>query len=241
MRSEKMAWLFELVGLDTFVLEDGYKAYRSYANQLLSNIEDLLVLQGPTGCGKTSILMALEEAGEQVIDLEGLANHKGSAFGGLGMSDQPTTQQFQNNIFAQLLSFDLNQRIWVESESMSIGKVYLPEALWLSMNDAKRVVINQSKENRLRRIVEEYGHFSPEKLKEKVVNLTQRLGGNNVKIVLEAIDNDNIMLAADALLNYYDKAYSFSAEKYKFSNPVCVDLTSYDPAENAKLLLEKLS
>ena len=241
MRSEKMAWLFDLVGIDTYVLENGYKAYRACANAAFGDLPNLVVLQGPTGCGKTAILMALKQAGEQVIDLEGLAHHRGSAFGGLGMPDQPTTQQFQNDIFTEIKDFDLHNRIWIESESMSIGKVHLPEALWQSMNQARRVVINLSRENRLKRIVKEYGTFNADQLTAKIESLSQRLGRNNVKTALLALENQDIIQVAELLLKYYDKAYSYSADKYKFSDPVYLELSSYSPVDNAKVLIQSFN
>ena len=240
MRSEKMAWLFELVGIDTFVLDGGYKGYRLYINQTFAELSNLIVLQGPTGSGKTAILNALKTQGEQVIDLEGLANHKGSAFGGLGMAEQPTTQQFQSNIFEILKDFDLSRRVWVESESMSIGRVYLPETLWKKMNQANRVIIELSRQDRLNRIIKEYGAFRSADLASRIKNLTQRLGGNNVKSALEAIADNDISTAADILLKYYDKAYSYSADKYKSSKPLMVRLPIDDPEANARLLIQTL-
>ena len=154
------------------------------------------------------------------------------------MPDQPTTQQFQNDVFTEIKGFDLNNRIWIESESMSIGKVHLPETLWRSMNLAKRVVINLSREHRLKRIVKEYGTFSADQLSAKIENLSQRLGSNNVKTVLLALENQDIIQVADLLLEYYDKAYSYSADKYKSSDPIYLELSSYNPVTNAKTLLQ---
>ena len=108
MRSEKMAWLFELVGLKVYVLEGGYKAYRNYILDTFRNIPQLVVIHGPTGSGKTDILKSLKEKGEQVIDLEEIACHRGSAFGAIGMGSQPTTQQFQNRLFEEFEKFDTN-------------------------------------------------------------------------------------------------------------------------------------
>jgi tRNA 2-selenouridine synthase len=186
------------------------------------------VLQGPTGSGKTPILEALERQGEQVIDLEGLANHKGSAFGGLGMPNQPATQQFQNDLAAELDQMDRAKRIWIESESMSIGKVYLPENLWQQMNLSRRIALEQPRDWRLDRIVQQYGEFNVDALIEKVEKLEQRLGNQNVTKAVEHLRVGEIREAADILLFYYDKSYAFSAEKYKHTQPAVVSLASAD-------------
>ena len=241
MRSEKMAWLFELVGLKSTVLKGGYKAYRKKVADSFKELTNLIVLQGATGSGKTAILSEMDKLGEQVLDLEGLANHKGSAFGGLGMPEQPTTQQFQNNLEGKLRTFRPGKTIWIESESMTVGRVYLPESLWDSMNVAPRVVIDVSREHRLDRIVEEYGAFPVDILVDRVKKLAQRLGGQNVNRVVDFIESGDIRSAADILLTYYDKSYAYSAEKYKNNVPYTVALESPDPAVNAKLLVESVS
>ena len=238
MRSEKMAWLFEIVGLQVKVLEGGYKSYRASIAEHFAQLSNLIVLQGPTGTGKTKILEALGVQGEQVIDLEGMAHHKGSAFGGLGMPDQPTTQQFQNDLSALLDTFDLTRRVWVESESMSIGKVYLPEHLWQQMNLSRRVALDQPREWRLDRVVEEYGDFESELLISKVEQLEQRLGNQNVNQVNEYLQSGDIRAAADILLFYYDKSYAYSAKKYKHSASVEVILDTPEAAPCAAKLIE---
>ena len=92
MRSASMAWLFETVGLEVYTLIGGYKAYRNHVFSTFDNIEKLTILGGSTGSGKTEILLNMREEGEQIIDLEGVAHHKGSAFGRLGEKyKQPTS------------------------------------------------------------------------------------------------------------------------------------------------------
>lgn len=240
MRSEKMAWLFELVGLDTIVLSKGYKAFRNYLHKKFEAIEQLVVLQGPTGSGKTFILNALERLGEQVIDLEGLAHHKGSAFGGLGEPEQPTTEQFQNNIFEKLMEFDLGKPVWVESESMTIGKVYLPEGLWAKMNSARIMSIRVPRHVRIKNIVNQYGNFTTEQLISKTKQLHQKLEGDALNTITDHIKKGKLEQAVDLLLNYYDRSYAHSATKYKLHKPVMVSLTSQDPMQNAQTLLNQV-
>ena len=145
MRSEKMSWLFETVGMKCDVLEGGYKAYRNQIITDFRNIKELIILHGSTGSGKTDILYELEKNGEQIIDLEKLAHHKGSAFGHIGMVEQPTSQQFQNDVHNTLLKLNFQKRIWIECESLKIGSVNLPDALWERMKSAKVVEINVEK------------------------------------------------------------------------------------------------
>ena len=240
MRSEKMAWLFELVGVRTNVLQGGYKAYRSYLHSCFQNLNQLIVIQGPTGSGKTKILHALKDAGEQVIDLEGLANHKGSAFGGLGEEEQPTTQQFQNDILADLLSFDLDMPVWIESESLTIGRVYLPEELWQQMNEAMVIALDVPRTHRITHIVEQYGKFSSSELSAKISQLQQNMGGADVKTTIELVEQGDLNAAVDILLQYYDKSYAHSASKHKVNKPIMVNLPSGDPKQSAQVLINKV-
>ena len=239
MRSEKMAWLFELIGIQCFVLKGGYKSYRKRILKDFKKDYPLIVLQGATGSGKTSILEKMSEIGEQVIDLEGIANHRGSAFGHIGMDEQPTSQQFQNNIHTHLFNLKKNKRIWVEGESLSIGKVYLPETLWEKMNHSPVVQIVLSQDIRIQRLVEEYGKFDKEKLVEATKKIIKKFGGDKVKSVIHYLEEDNLIEAARLLLDYYDRSYSYSQEKYKSNPPYKVVCNSGIPEENIPVILEK--
>jgi tRNA 2-selenouridine synthase len=239
MRSEKMAWLFDLSGVQTKVLKGGYKAYRQFGKQIINRLEEYVIVQGPTGSGKTEIIQALKDLGEQVIDLEGLAHHKGSAFGGLGQEKQPNTQQFQNEIYRQINSFDQSRPVWLESESATIGKVYLPEELWVRMNSASVMSINVPLQERLNNIIRQYGSFPKNSLIAKVEQLRQNLGGALVKEIIELIERDNLPLAVEKLLSYYDKTYSYSAKHHKTTKPVEVDLEEIKPRQNALTLIHK--
>ncbi len=239
MRSEKMAWLFNLVGIETYILKGGYKAYRRLLLNDFVNIPKLIVLQGPTGSGKTAILYAMKQCGEQIIDLEFLANHRGSAFGGIGLDEQPTTAQFQNNIHHAFTKLDFKKRIWIEGESLNIGKVYLPETLWTTMNRADVIEINIDKKTRAGRLVEEYGQYSHDELAESIVRIDRRLGGKNVNQMLELLDLGKLFEVAILLLEYYDKGYAMSKMKYKKPAIAAVHSTTGDPGINANLLIKK--
>ena len=130
MRSESMAWLFETAGFDCFLLEGGYKSFRKYVLAYFNNAFPFIVIGGLTGSGKTDALKSLAEQGEQILDLEAMANHKGSAFGNLGEKKQHSTEHFENMICWELLPFDKNRSIWVEDESRNIGRNILPAGIF---------------------------------------------------------------------------------------------------------------
>jgi tRNA 2-selenouridine synthase len=233
MRSEKMAWLFELMGIETVVLKGGYKAYRQRLLEDFHNLYRLTVLQGPTGSGKTEILHELENLGEQILDLEYRANHKGSAFGALGMGDQPTTAQFQNILYNDLLKLDVSKRIWIESESLSIGRVYLPQTLWDVMNHAPIIEIEIDKRIRAKRIVKEYGNIEKALLAHSIEKIQSRFGGDRVKKALELLDEERLEDVTMLLLDYYDKSYTFSKNKYKEKEATNFASSTGDPLNNA--------
>jgi tRNA 2-selenouridine synthase len=237
MRSDKMAWLFDLVGLDVTILDGGYKAFRNQLLDDFKNLEHLIVLHGPTGCGKTAILHKLNELGEQIMDLEGRANHKGSAFGALGMGDQPNTAQFQNMLYSDLLHLDVTKRIWVESESLSIGKVYLPQTLWDTMNHTSVIELDLDKNLRAKRIVDEYGSIDKSDLANSIKKIQNRFGGNRVKEALELLESNRLEEVVLLLLEYYDKSYSFSKNKYKKKELASYTAQSDNPAEIAEELI----
>jgi len=216
MRSASLAWLFEKVGIDTYLLEGGYKAYRASFREMLKQKKwNFVVLGGPTGSGKTDVLKALAAQGEQVLDLEGLANHKGSAFGALGQEKQPTCEQFENDIHEVLRHFNPERIIWVEGESHSIGRVVIPDLLFEILMDSPLVMFDLEREKRLDRLVTEYGCFDKALLAQSVKKIEKRLGGLRTKEALEALDDGNYRKVADITLQYYDKGYANSLAQRK--------------------------
>ncbi|MFC2175567.1 tRNA 2-selenouridine(34) synthase MnmH [Bacteroidota bacterium] len=237
MRSNRMAWLFEQTGIECTVLEQGYKAYRTNALAAFGELKNLVVIDGPTGSGKTDLLHGLKNFGEQVLDLEGMANHKGSAFGSIGMPEQPTSQQFQNNLFKIIGTLNPNKRIWVEREGMSIGKAYLPQTLWLAMRDSKAIALDVSMEQRVKRLVRQYGQASKEELAKSIRKLQQNLGGQSMKSALELLEADKLEEVAFLLLKYYDKSYAYSKNKYAIPKTLTFSMLSEDMQENAHTLI----
>lgn len=210
-RSASMAWLLETAGMDVVTLEGGYKNYRRYVlEQLADRPARILVLGGKTGAGKTRILHALRDAGEQIIDLEALARHKGSAFGALGELPQPSFEQFGNDLLEAFLLLDTARPVWVESESKAIGKVQVPGELWARICTAPMIEVDIPFEHRLANLVEVYAGFPKEQLQESFERIARRLGGLQLRQALDALDAGDYTAAAAFALAYYDKTYLHS-------------------------------
>jgi tRNA 2-selenouridine synthase len=207
MRSGSVATLLNIFGYEVYVLNGGYKAYRNYVLDEFAKPYKFLVLGGRTGSGKTQILQALKAQGEQVIDLEALANHKGSAFGALGENAQPKSEHFENLLHKELVQLDNSKTIWLEDESKSIGSCYLPLALWQQMKQAPLYVIEIPFEVRVKKLVQQYGQFDIAGIKEAVDKIYKRLGGQNWKEAIEALERKDAEAVTNIVLRYYDKAY----------------------------------
>lgn len=213
MRSTNFCQFVGMAGIKTHQLAGGYKAYRRFALSSYKQPFNLIVIAGYTGSGKSELLHALKAAGEQVIDLEGLANHKGSVFGGLKMPAQPTTEQFQNDLFEVIRKFDLSKRIWIEDESIAVGKIFLPIDLWAKMSVSPIVVVDVEKHRRISRLVAEYAQSDHERFLTAMQGITKKLGGQHYKAARECVLADDWHGAIDLILNYYDKAYTNGLEK----------------------------
>lgn len=207
MRSEYVAKLLGLAGFNVATLEGGYRAYKRAQIELYSRRRPYLVLSGYTGSRKTEILHNLAEHGEQVVDLEGLANHQGSSFGNQKSDHQPSTEQFHNDLYEVMRVFNDTQPVWIEDESFSIGRVHLPSALYRIKNESPHIVIEVPKEERVKFLLEEYGEISTDKLVLAVEGIKRKLGGDRFKLVLEHLDNNDGVSAANQILHYYDKRY----------------------------------
>jgi tRNA 2-selenouridine synthase len=200
----------------------------------------LILLTGFTGSGKSDILRALRKEGEQILDLEALANHKGSAFGGLMMPAQPTTEQFQNNLFEEILKLDLSKAIWVEDESIAIGKIFLPKDFWDAMCKGRLVQMNVSKEIRVQRLVNEYGPANQVEFLETIGKITKKLGGQNYNAAKEKLLGGDMASTIDILLTYYDKAYRNSIEKRKEKILSILEWNGKDESLMAKELINSV-
>ncbi len=224
-RSQAVQWLFNFSGAHVHRLEGGYKSYRAELTSFFNNNPfNLQILGGCTGAGKTEVLHAMASKGAQVIDLEKTAHHRGSAFGSIGEPQQPTTEQFENNLFLAFLGMDPGREVWLENESKSIGKTHIPDGLWDHMRKSKLFAIEVNKEIRLDRVLRYYSEpVDTALLKSCFERINKRLGGLDFQTAMKALDEGDLRGAAAIALKYYDKAYQFQLAGWPTDKLVRID------------------
>ena len=243
MRSAAVAWLLDLYGYKVIQLTGGYKAYRNWVLEQFTIPYSLKVVGGYTGSGKTEILHALHEKNYSIIDLEGLAHHKGSAFGAIGQLAQPSQEMFENILAKKLFEVNKNKKpIWIEDESQRIGTVLIPTPLFHLMRNSTCYFMTIPFEQRLLFILEGYGKFDQQSLIEATERIQKRLGGLETKNAVEHIMQGELKEAFSILLKYYDKWYEKNAQNQVLPKVELIPVLSemVDPNHNAHLL-EKLS
>ncbi|MBK9176651.1 MAG: tRNA 2-selenouridine(34) synthase MnmH [Flavobacteriales bacterium] len=213
-RSGSVAWLLDKAGFaEVITLRKGYKAFRQHVLDSFSAAIELKVLGGYTGTGKTELLGHLRALGEQVIDLEALAHHKGSSFGALGEQPQPTTEHFENVLWNELRQVDRSRALWLEDESIIIGRCKIPQAFFARMRSAMLLFADVPKAERVDRLVQDYGRFDPKELAEAIKRIGKRLGPQHCKAALQALATGDLHAVAAIVLTYYDKAYLRGSEE----------------------------
>ncbi|MEJ8817380.1 tRNA 2-selenouridine(34) synthase MnmH [Lacibacter sp. H407] len=209
MRSGAVAWLLDLYGFKVYTLAGGYKSFRKWGLSQFEKQYQFRILGGYTGSGKTYLLEDLQKQGETTINLEGLAHHKGSAFGNIGMPAQPSQEQFENKLALALSAASIsNKPIWLEDESQRIGDVNIPINIWKQMRQTEVYFVDIPFEERLKHIVLEYGKLEKERLVNAVIRIKKRLGGLETKEAVNALIEDRTEDCFRILLTYYDKWYS---------------------------------
>lgn len=238
-RSDSMSWLLDFAGFEVLVLNGGYKTFRQYILEYFEkNRFQIIILGGHTGAGKTHVLNALKAMGEQVIDLEGIAHHKGSAFGALGEQPQPSVEQFENELVLAFSSIDPHKRVWLENESRAIGKVFIPGALWEEMRSAPTINLAVPLSLRVERLVADYARYPKQGLIDSFEKISKRLGGQHLKAALEALENDDFSTAAGIALQYYDKTYSYGLEQRNPRLVFSFEVTQNDPTLTARQVMD---
>jgi len=238
MRSGSMAWLFEIIGLKLFVLEGGYKSYRSYIREKLGVKIPLRILGGYTGSGKTDILYELAKQGEQMIDLEGIAHHKGSAFGTIGQLPQPTNEQFENNLVEEWLKLDFSKPVWLEDESVTMGRCGIPFPLFSRMREAEVINIDVPRAVREQRLVKEYANGDMQALRNALERIHKKIGGLKAKQAFEALEKEDFRMVAEITLEYYDKAYGYGVGQRNSASVFTLKVKEDNPKETAIKVIE---
>jgi len=223
MRSAGVAWLLDMYGFKVYTLVGGYKAYRKWVLSQFEKEYPFKIIGGYTGSGKTRVLQELAKQLHPIIDLEALANHKGSAFGALGEAAQPKQEMFEN-LLAEALFVESNLlaeqnavtatnqqppiAIYIEDESQRIGNLIIPMQLWFTMRKSPVYFLDIPFEERLKYITGEYGKYKKEQLVNAIIRIQKRLGGLETKNAINYLLENNHLDCFRILLTYYDKLYN---------------------------------
>ena len=231
-RSRSLALILSEIGWHVTLLEGGYKTYRAYVRQQLETLPQKFtykIICGLTGTGKTQILRRMAQQGFQVLDLEKLANHRGSLLGqewdknnqaqaasSTSFVPQPSQKLFESSLLQELQKFDFQKVVWLESESNKIGKIYLPSSLWNLMKQANCVEVKLPQNVRVEQLLETYPHLTnnPDCLKEKLQNLKNLHSQKIIEEWFELIDAGKYYTLVEELLTlHYDPSYHRSMSK----------------------------
>ena len=219
-RSRLWCDALETIGFRVDRLKGGWKAYRLWVNQQLSLWPlrfRYQMLCGPTGCGKTRLLLALKHQGAQVLDLEALANHRGSLIGGIPDSPQPSQKWFDSMLLQQLRAFDPNQPVWTEAESKKIGALQLPQALFEKMHAGRAFSLSAPMSQRVELWREDYRHFEadPAWLIERLRPLRPLVGAAEFAEWETLAERKQMPALFQRLMqNHYDPAYARSIGRH---------------------------
>ncbi len=235
-RSRSFATILDQIGWDVQVIDGGWKAYRSHVVQFLQDVCPKLpfvIITGCTGAGKTLVLQSLMQQGAQCLDLEGLAHHKGSIFGGDPGEPQPSQKLFETRIAEQLSSFTSDRPIFVESESAKVGKLNLPEALWTAMKGAPSLELDVEIEERASFILRDYEEWVGDgpRVEGALDRLMPRHGKETIARWREmARSGDWDDLVTELLADHYDPLYRSASRQYFQTPSSSYRMSGHDPA-----------
>lgn len=218
MRSGAMAHILAQIGWRVGKLEGGYKSYRRHvidALEVLPSGFQWRVICGPTGSGKSRLLQALAEQGAQVLDLEQLAEHRGSLLGNLPDQPQPSQKTFESRIWQTLRQFDPQRPVFVEAESRKVGVLTVPTMLLDHMRAARCIAIEAPQDARIELLFEDYAHFlrNPELLKQRLSLLLELHGHKTIEHWCQMAEQGEWQaLVRELLSQHYDPAYRRSSD-----------------------------
>jgi tRNA 2-selenouridine synthase len=218
-RSKAFSLILSEVGWRTFQLEGGYKKYRneviSFLNKVGSKLK-IILISGKTGSAKTKILQNIKLQGGQILDLENLANHKGSLLGKIPDLKQPSQKLFESKLYHQIKQLDLRRNVYIEAESSKIGNIHIPKTLWAKMIVSPRIEIKADIELRSSFLLNDYKYMceNPELIKPIIYGLKNRLSKKLINDWMELITKKLWLdLTKSFLENHYDPSYSSNTIK----------------------------
>lgn len=218
-RSKLWADTLRTIGYHVDVLRGGWKSYRRWVINALTSLPrqlNLVVVTGPTGAGKTRLLQALRDQGEQVVDLEALAGHRGSLIGAIPATVQPTQKQFDSDLLQALRSLDPSRRIWIEDESKKIGNVQLPEALHSAIQFAPRLEVTADMAQRVLLWREDYPNLAadPVQMVSTLAAIRPLVGGEEYAAWQTlALESKVDELFERVMVKHYDPCYARTAKR----------------------------
>lgn len=244
MRSKSVCSVLEATGIPVYRLTGGYKAYRKYVNEYLERPlpHRAAVIHGLTGVGKTEVLYELQRLFEPAVDLEGLANNRGSVFGQIGLAPQPSQKMFESLLVKELAFWEPAGYIIVECESRRIGRIILPAVLVNAMRPGTHILAYCPVEERIQRIKRIYaGNMDNSKggLKTAIMSLGQRLGKQKVAELTELVDKGRLDEVVEYLLiKYYDPLYKYPSQP---SSDYDLNVDTTDVQRAAKTIKEYMN
>lgn len=238
MRSGAIAWVLEMAGFRVATLAGGYKAFRQWGRSIAQTPRRVITLGGMTGTGKTAILAALFSQGEQILDLENLANHRGSSYGNLGLPAQPTPEQFENRVAIDWARLDPDRPVWIEAESRRIGACRVPDPIFSQMMESPILQVTRTQSERLAILVEIYGEIAVEELVVATERIRKKLGGLRTQQAIDLLRQSRFAEAFEIGLDYYDKAYLYDLNRRNVAIDT-IDISGHSAAESAAILIER--
>jgi len=240
MRSKALATVLDLMGMTVYRLQGGYKAYRRAVVDFFAQPfpKHVVVLRGNTGVGKTEILGKLRQDGYPAIDLEKIANNRGSVFGAIGLGSPPSQKAFESMLYEEVKALSRHNYVIVECESKRIGRVTLPEHFFAAMQSGTQVLVYDSLENRVERLVKEYTQFpdSMSQISQALERLVKTLGRERVREYQELLQAGQLSQFTRRMLEeYYDHLYAYPNQP----SPEYTFCLNYEEPEAAVRELER--
>ena len=218
-RSKAFSIVLSEVGWRTYQLSGGYKEYRNDIIKYLDNVGiklKIILISGKTGSAKTKILHSIRDQGAQILDLEGLARHKGSLLGAIPNLKQPSQKLFESLLFYEINKLNLKKNIFIEAESSKVGNVHIPKSIWSNMILSKRIEVVADVNTRAKFLIDDYHYMckNPILIEPMIKGLKSRLSNDLIDSWKKLIDKKKwFELTKSFLENHYDSSYSSNTIK----------------------------